>query len=204
LADGTGARDERDEGDRLLETYAQSTATLGLTSRDNATPPLHAQGQPCCNGHRRCHTLAVVAITSPKAPGDAAIPTHAQTAEHLFTVVPPVFARPVGRSRRPRRVRGVLIGPIEGKRGGVLRPPGRRDGIHFQGLQGERATPPMAIGRKQRLQARPSSVIMEGGTREPRLQPREQATLFQPFSYFVERMMPIQNGEDHGFGPTPT
>ena len=96
----------------LYIAYAQSTATIGLTIRDNATHPLQAQGQTFFNGHRSFHTIAVVAITYTQAQGDAAIPTHAQTEEHLFEVVPPVFAMPVGRSRRPWRLLFVLIGPI--------------------------------------------------------------------------------------------
>jgi hypothetical protein len=36
------------------------------------------------------------------------------------------------------------------------------------------------------------------------LQQGYYATLFQPFVHCVERMMPIQKGEDHGFDPTPT
>src|SRR5262249_40033829 len=81
-AEGTGARDERDEGDLLLETDAQSTATIGLTIRDNATHPLQAQGQTFCNCHRSFHTIAAVTITHTQAQRDAAIPTHAQTEEH--------------------------------------------------------------------------------------------------------------------------
>ena len=40
LADGTGPWDERHETDLVLETHAQSTATLGLTLRDNPPHPL--------------------------------------------------------------------------------------------------------------------------------------------------------------------
>jgi len=39
---------------------------------------------------------------------------------------------------------------------------------------------------------------------EPWSQERFHTPLFQPFAHFVERMMPIQNGEHHGFDPTPT
>jgi hypothetical protein len=49
-----------------------------------------------------------------------------------------------------------------------------------------------------------SAVIMEGGTCEPWWQERYHAPLFQPFPHFVERMMPSQHGEHHGFDPTPT
>jgi hypothetical protein len=45
---------------------------------------------------------------------------------------------------------------------------------------------------------------MERGTREPRLQQRHHATRFQSSPDLIEGMIPIQNGEDHGFDPTPT
>lgn len=51
LADGTGARDERDEVDLMLETHAQCAATTGLTIRDDPTHSLQAQGQTFFNRH---------------------------------------------------------------------------------------------------------------------------------------------------------
>jgi hypothetical protein len=204
LADGTRARDARAAVDLRLAPHAQRAAPLGLPLRHAPTPPLPGPGQPCCNGPGRFPTSAAVAITHTQAQGKAAVPTHAQTAEHLFAGVPPVLALPVGRSRRPRRVRCVRLGPLEDQRGGVLRQPGRRDGIHCQGLQGERAPHPLAMGRTQRLQARPAPILMECGTRAPRVPPRSHAALFQPFAHFGERMRPLQHGEAHGCGPTPT
>src|SRR5678815_586558 len=96
----------------MLETHAQRAATIGLTIRHDPTHPLQAQGQTFFNRHGSFHTIAAVAITHTKAQGNAAVPTHAQTEEHLCEVVPPVFAMPVGRSRRPRRLRFVLISLI--------------------------------------------------------------------------------------------
>src|SRR5262245_59513353 len=129
LADGTGARDERDEVDLMLETHAQCAATIGLTIRDDPTHSLQAQGQTFFNRHGSFHTIAAVAITHTEAQGYAAIPAHAQTEEHLFEVGTTVFAMPVDRPRSPRRLRFVLRGPIERNRGGVLMQPGRRDSI---------------------------------------------------------------------------
>src|SRR6516165_12048503 len=40
--------------------------------------------------------------------------------------------------------------------------------------------------------------------REPWLQQRDHATLFQPLSHLIKGMIPIQNGEDQGFDPTST
>jgi hypothetical protein len=139
----------------MLETHAQRAATLGLTIRHAPTHPLQAQGQPFFNRHGSVHTIAAVAITHTKAQGDSAIPMHAQTEEHLLEVGTSVFAMPVGRSRRPRRLRIVRLGPLECNRGGVLRPPGRREGIDRQGSQGDCAQDPVEIGRKQRIQDMP-------------------------------------------------
>src|SRR5207248_9064327 len=57
LPDSTRARDECDEIDLVLETYTQSTATIGLAIRDDATHPLQTQGQTLLNGDRKSTRL---------------------------------------------------------------------------------------------------------------------------------------------------
>ena len=164
----------------MLETHAQRAATIGLTIRDDPTHPLQAQGQTLFNRHRGFSTIAAVAIAYTEAQGYAAIPTHAQTKEHLFEIVTTVFAMPVGRPRSPRRLRFVLIGPIECNRGGVLMQPRCRDGIDLQGFEGHRTKHRVEIGRKQRIEDVPQPVIIECGTCEPWLQQRHHPTLFEP------------------------
>jgi len=164
LPDGTGTRDEGDQVAGVLQTQAQGPATRGLTLRHNPTDPLQAQGQTLFNRHGSFHTIAAVAITHTKAQGDSAIPTHAKTEKHLFEVGTPVFAMPVGRSRRPQRLRFVLIGPIEGNRGGVLMQPRCWDGIDLQGFEGHCPKHGVEIGRKQRIEDVPQPVIIECGT----------------------------------------
>ena len=39
-------------------------------------------------------------------------PTHAQAQQHLFEIVTPIFAMPIGRARRSWGLRCVCIGPI--------------------------------------------------------------------------------------------
>jgi hypothetical protein len=73
----------------------------------------------------------------------------------LFEVITTVFAMPVGRPRCPRRLRFVLIDPIEGYRRGILLQPGCRDGIDLQGVEGERTQHRVEIGRKQRIEDMP-------------------------------------------------
>jgi hypothetical protein len=201
---GAGARDKGDESDLVLQTAPQGTATLGFTIGDDTPHPLQPQGQTLRNGSWGCHTIAAVAITHTEAEGYAAIPTHAQTKEDLFEVVTTGFAMPIGRPRSAWSLRFVLLGPIEGNRGGVLRQPGRRDGIALQGFEGDRTTHRVEIGRKQRIEHVPQAVIMERGTREPRLQQRHHPPLFEPFSHLIEGMMPFQNREPQGFNPTTT
>src|SRR5207248_7994600 len=90
LPDSTRARDECDEIDLVLETYTQSTATIGLAIRDDATHPLQTQGQTLLNGYGGFHTIAAVAIAHTDTQRYASIPTHPETEEHLFEIVPPV------------------------------------------------------------------------------------------------------------------
>src|SRR5262245_64784174 len=107
----------------MLATHAQRAATIRLTIRNDPADSFQAQGHTLFNRHRGFYTIAAVAVADTEAQGYAAIPAHAQTEEHLFEVVTPVFAMPVGRPRRPQRLRFVRIGPIEGKRGGVMMQP---------------------------------------------------------------------------------
>ena len=123
----------------MFQTQAQGAATIGLTIRHDPTHPLQAQGQTLLNRDGRFHTITAVAIPQAEAQGQPAIPTHAETEEHLFEIVTPVFAMPIGRPGRLRGLRFVLIRPIERNGRGVLMQPGRRDGIDLQGFEGNGA-----------------------------------------------------------------
>jgi hypothetical protein len=111
---------------------------------------------------------------------------------------------PVRRPRSSRRLWVVLIGPLEGDRGGVLRQPGGREGRDLQGFEGDRTKHRGEMGRKQRIEEVASPVILERSARESRLHQRHHATRFQPLSPLGEGMMPIQNSEDQGFDPATT
>ena len=93
-----------------------------------------------------------MAITYTEAPGDPSIAAHAQTEEPLCEVVTTVLALPIGRARRPQCLRFVLVGPIQGNRGGVLMQPGRRDSIDFERLERDGAKDLIEIGGKQGVQ----------------------------------------------------
>ena len=82
--------------------------------------------------------------------------------------------------------------------------PGRRARIDLQGLEGHGATHSIAMGGTQRVQDVPSPVIMESGPREPRLQQRDHAALFEPSPHLIKGMMPIQHGAHQSFDSTPT
>src|SRR5262245_16217568 len=60
LTHGAGARYERDQIDLVLETYAQGTATVGLTIGHDPTHALQAQGQTLLNRHWGFHTIAAI------------------------------------------------------------------------------------------------------------------------------------------------
>jgi hypothetical protein len=136
--------------------------------------------------------------------GQPPIPTDPETEEHLFEVVATIFAMPIRRVGGLSTLRLVRIRPVEQHGRGVLMQPGRRDGIDFQGFQGDRTKHLVEIGRTQRIKDMPQAVIIEGGPREPRLQQRHHPALFQPLPHLIEGMMPIQNGQHQGFDPTPT
>ena len=161
LPDSTRARDECDEIDLVLETYTQSTATIGLAIRDDATHPLQTQGQTLLNGYGGFHTIAAVAIAHTDTQRYASIPTHPETEEHLFEIVPPVFAMPVSRPGGSQCLRFVLIRAIEHNRCGVLMQPRRRDAIDLQCFEGKSAKDAVEIGAKQRIEDVPQPVIME-------------------------------------------
>src|SRR5215468_5683998 len=78
--------------DLALEAHTQRAATIGLAIRDDPTHPCQSQGQTLFNGDRGFHTIAAIAISPSEPQGDAAISTHAETEQHLFEIVPPIFA----------------------------------------------------------------------------------------------------------------
>jgi len=79
----------------------------------------------------------------------------------LCEVVTTVFAMPVGRPRSSRCLRVVLLGPIEGNRGGILMQPWRREGIDFQGFEGDRTKHRVEIGRKEGIEDIPTTLLHE-------------------------------------------
>src|SRR5262249_15927368 len=85
-----------------------------------------------------------------------------------------------------------------------LMEPGRRARIDLPGLEGHGATHSIAIGGTQRVQDVPSPVIMESDPREPQLQQRDHAALFEPSPHLIKGMMPIQNGAHQSCDSTPT
>ena len=106
--------------DLALEAHPQRAATRGLASRDDPAHPFQAQGQTLFNGDGGFHTITAMAIPDAQAQRDASSAAPPKTEQHLFAIVPPVFALPIGRPRRSWGLRFVLIDTLEGNRGGVL------------------------------------------------------------------------------------
>src|SRR5262249_62306530 len=102
----------------MFQTQPQGAATIGFTIRDNTPYSRQAQGQTLLNSLRSVQAIAAIAITHSNAQRDTAIPTHAETEEHLLEIVSPVFAVPIGRPGSPWGRRFVRIGPIERNRRG--------------------------------------------------------------------------------------
>jgi hypothetical protein len=136
----------------MLPTYAKRAPTIRFTIRHDPVHPLKAQGQTLLNGERGFHTVTAIAITNAYAQGQAAIPTHPETEQHLFEIVTPVFTVSIGRPGRPRGLRFISIRPLEGNRRGVLMEPRGRQGVDLQRFEGNRAKHLIEIGRKQRIQ----------------------------------------------------
>src|SRR5262247_4590198 len=118
--------------DLVLEAHAQRAATIGLAISDDPTQPFQPQGQTLFNGYWGFHTIAAIAIPHTEPQRDAAISTHAETEQHLFEIVPPIFAMPVGGPRCLWCLGFLCICPIERNRRGVLMQPRRRDGVDLQ------------------------------------------------------------------------
>ena len=96
LAHRTGAWHQGHQTNALLQAQAQGPSTLGLTIGHDALDTLQAQGEALLNRERRFHTVAAVAIPYAHTQRQPAIATHPETEEHLFEIVAPVFAMPVG------------------------------------------------------------------------------------------------------------
>src|SRR5262249_43509268 len=100
LPDSTRARDKRDEIALVRATATQGTATIGLTSRDDAPHSCQPQGQTRLNGYGAFHPIAAVTIAQANAHRYPPIPAHAEPQQDLFEIVTTVLARPIGRARR--------------------------------------------------------------------------------------------------------
>src|SRR4029450_346129 len=157
----------------MLETQTQGTAPIGLTIRHNPAYPLTAQRQTLLNRPRRLHTITAVTVPHPEAHRDTSIAADPETEEHLFELIPPVFAMAIGRPGGSWGLRFVGVCSIQGNGRRVLMQPWGGNGIDLQGVESNGAIHLVEIGRKQRLEDVAQAVIMEGGACESRLQQRQ-------------------------------
>src|SRR5262249_34885110 len=82
--------------------------------------------------HWGFHTITAVAIPQTHAQRYPAISAHAETQEHLFEIVPPIFAMPIGRAGRSWSAWIVRIRSIERNGRGILMQPRGRDSVDLQ------------------------------------------------------------------------
>lgn len=98
LPDSPGARDEGHSAHPPFAAQPLGPATIGCTLRHDPTDSVPASRQACLKGQRRCHTVTPVAIPQAHPHGEATIPTHPETQEHLLEISAPVCAVPRGGS----------------------------------------------------------------------------------------------------------
>jgi hypothetical protein len=144
----------------VLQPEAQGAATLRLTIRHHPAHPLQAQRQTRLNRHGCFYPSTAVALPDADAQGDAPIPTDSETEQHMLEIIVAVFAMPVSRPGRPWRHRFVRIRALEHNGRGVLRQPGRRDGVDLQRLESHGAQDTVEMSGKQRIEEVSSPVIV--------------------------------------------
>src|SRR5262249_4067651 len=105
LAHRTGAWHEGHQAQPLFPTQTSRPTTIRLAIRHDPVDVLQAPSEARLNRPRRLHTVTRLPIPHPESQRHPAIATHTQTQEHLFEIVPPVFAMPIGRPGRSRRLR---------------------------------------------------------------------------------------------------
>ena len=185
LPDGTGARDERHAAHAAFKAQPQGPTTLGLTIPYNPAHACPAQGPTLLNRQGCFHPITPMAITHTAAPRYAAIPTHAEAQQHLFEIVPSIFAMPVGRVRGLRTLGLVLICPLECNGRRILMEPWGRDSIDLQGFKRQGAKDRVKICGKQGIKDVPETVIVERRTCQPRLQQWQPPSLFEPSPHLI-------------------
>ena len=79
----------------LFQTHPQGTFALGLAIGDNPENAVEPQCQTFLNSDRGLRAIAGITIPETHPEGHAAIPTDAETQQHLFEVIPAIFVMPV-------------------------------------------------------------------------------------------------------------
>jgi len=169
LAHRTGAWDEGDSTKPLFQPSAAGAATLRLPVRAHPTHSVQAPRQTLCNRPGRCDPITAVAIPPPKAQGDAASPAHSEPEAPLVEVVVAILALSLRRVRGLRTLRLVRIRPVEPHGRGVLRQPGRRDGLDREGLEGDHAQHLVELGGTPRIAEVAPAGVMQRDPCKPRL-----------------------------------
>src|SRR5262249_61016121 len=100
------------------------------------------------------------AIPQTEAQRYASIPTHPETQQHLFEIVPPVFTMPVGWPRCLWGLWFIFIRSMECNGRRVLMQPWCGNGIDLQGCERNGAIHRVEIGRRHRLEYVAQAVII--------------------------------------------
>jgi hypothetical protein len=179
LPHGIRARDQRDQPETLLQAQPQRAFTVGFTVGHDAAHPVEAERHTLLDGHWGLSAITGIAVAHAHAEWKP-ITAHAETQEHLFEIIPPILAVPIGWTRWARscaRTGLLLIGPIQRNGRRILMEPGGRHGIGLQGVERDCTKHAVEIGSKQGIKNLPQPVIMERGAREARVEQGDHATL---------------------------
>jgi len=102
LAHPTGAWDQRDEPNPLLQAQSQRAFTVRFAIRHNTAYPLESQRETFLDGDRRLRAITRVAIAHTQLQWQSAFTAYPETQQHLFAIIVSIFAVPIGRTRRHR------------------------------------------------------------------------------------------------------
>jgi hypothetical protein len=148
-------------------------------------------------------------IAEPEAPGESTGPTDAETQHHLLALRVTIVGGAMDGAwgHRGGLLVGLLrlglwvpfLGPIARHRRRILLDPRRREGRESEGFARHSTKHPVQVGGTQRLQDLAPTVSVAGCSLEPWLEQGHHPALLQAWAHFIERMMAVQDRQDHGF-----
>jgi hypothetical protein len=170
LAHCTRAWDQRDEPNPLLQAQCQRACTVRFAIHHDTAHSIESQRETFLDDNRRLGAITRVAIVNPQAQWQSSITAYPETQKHLLEIIGPIFAVPIGRTRRHRalwRLGGLavcacrrLIGTLQGNRRRILMEPRRWDRIDLERPPGHGAKHPIEICGNQGIEGLAQSIVI--------------------------------------------